>query len=176
MHSAGMDGTSFVQSPFTLVTSIVAPAMLTNASTVLAMSTINRLLRTRDRMASLYNKSETETLTDTESTHLVEQVNRVERQAMHLLKAMRAIYVALGAFAAATLVTLFGAVTEHLHAATSAKALTEVGIALGTVGVCGLTKGSVNLFRATQISIINISEEAEMIRARQARRLQDQAR
>ena len=77
MHSAGMDGTSFVQSPFTLVTSIVAPAMLTNASTVLAMSTINRLLRTRDRMASLYDKSEKQALTDAESTHLVEQVNRV---------------------------------------------------------------------------------------------------
>jgi hypothetical protein len=153
------------------VTSIVAPAMLTNASSVLAMSTINRLLRTRERMASLYDKSETQELPDAESTHLVDQVDRVERQAMLLLGSMRAIYVALGAFAAATLVTLFGAVTEHLHAATTSRVLTQIGMALGTLGVCALIAGSVNLFRATRISIINISEEAAMIRARQAKRV-----
>ena len=119
-----MDGATFAQSPFTVVTAIVAPAMLTNASSVLAMSTINRLLRARERMASLHEKSETQELTDAESNHLVDQVNRVERQAMLLLDSMRAIYVALGAFAAATLVTLFGAVTEHLHAATTSRVLT----------------------------------------------------
>jgi len=32
------------------LTMIVAPAMLTNASCVLALSTINRMLRTRERM------------------------------------------------------------------------------------------------------------------------------
>jgi hypothetical protein len=84
---------------------------------------------------------------------------------------MRAIYVALGAFSAATLVTLFGAVSEHLHAGAWTRLLTQTGISLGTVGVSGLILGSVNLFRATRISIINISEEAAMIRARQAARL-----
>ena len=101
------------QSPFAVVTFIVAPALLTNASSVLAMSTTNRMLRTRDRMSELYARSETGGLTDHESAHLITQVERVERQAMFLLVGLRAIYVALGAFAAATLVTLLAAVIEQ---------------------------------------------------------------
>ncbi len=46
-----MDGNILSQSPFAVVAFIVAPAMLTNASSVLAMSSINRMLRTRDRMS-----------------------------------------------------------------------------------------------------------------------------
>src|SRR6476660_3196790 len=99
-----MDSASLSQSPFAVVTFIVAPAMLTNASSVLAMSTINRMLRTRERMSSLFAKSEAGGLTDQESEYLVVQTDRAERQALLLLRGLRAIYVALGAFAAATLV------------------------------------------------------------------------
>ena len=41
-----------LHSPFAVLTFIVAPAILTNATSVLAMSTINRMLRTRERMSS----------------------------------------------------------------------------------------------------------------------------
>jgi len=53
-----METLSLSQSPFAVVTFIAAPALLTNASSVLAMSTINRMLRTRDRMRELYLQSE----------------------------------------------------------------------------------------------------------------------
>ncbi len=45
-----------------------------------------------------------------------------------------------------------------------------MGLALGFVGVGGLVFGSFNLFRATQLSLINIREEAALIRKRQAQR------
>src|SRR6267378_3001490 len=96
------------QNPFAVLTFIVAPAILTNAASVLAMSTINRMLRTRERMQQLF--AESEAGSDSRGARFVEQVNRVERQAVLLLSAMRFIYVALGAFAAAALVTLLGAV------------------------------------------------------------------
>ena len=86
--------------------------ILTNATSVLAMSTINRLLRTRDRMHELY--AESEGATQFRGTAYVEQVNRVESQAMLLLRALRWIYVSLGAFAAASLVTLLGAVSGQM--------------------------------------------------------------
>lgn len=66
-----MEPVELIQSPFSLLTFIVAPALLTNATCVLALSTINRMLR-----------------------------------------APHSIYVALGAFAGATLVTLLGAGEE----------------------------------------------------------------
>jgi hypothetical protein len=42
-----------------------------------------------------------------------------------------------------------------------------VGLLLGFAGVGGLIGGCVNLFHATQLSLINIREEAATIRARQ---------
>jgi hypothetical protein len=104
-----MESTSLTQSPFAALTFIAAPALLTNASSVLALSTINRMLRTRDRMQELFAKSEAGGQSRPEAARLIEQVNRVERQATLLLRALHSIYVALAAFACSTLVTLLGA-------------------------------------------------------------------
>src|SRR5688572_11204630 len=94
------------QSPLAALTMIAGPAILTNATSTLAQSTLNRMFRTRDRMNELFAKSEAGNLPETEVVFLLEQVNRVERQAELYLRALHAIYVALGAFAAATLITL----------------------------------------------------------------------
>ena len=163
-----MEPVPFTQSPFAVVTFIAAPALLTNASSVLAMSTINRMLRTRDRMRDLFAKSEAGGLSEAEAARLIEQVDRVEKQAVLLLRALRSIYVALGAFSGATLTTLLGAGLAHFQGAWLG-ALAALGLVLGFVGVGGLVFGSFNLFRATQISLINIREEAALIRKRQAR-------
>src|SRR6266849_5625182 len=101
-----MDAGSLVQSPFAALTFVAAPALLTNASSVLALSTINRMLRTRDRMHELFTRSEAGGQSEVESARLVQQVNRVERQATLLLRALHSIYLSLAAFASATLVTL----------------------------------------------------------------------
>jgi hypothetical protein len=165
-----MEQVTLTQSPFAVLTFIAAPALLTNASSVLALSTINRMLRTRDRMSELFAKSERGGHSDTESARLVEQVNRVEQQALLLLRALRSIYVALGAFAAATLVTLLGASLAPFQGALWFRLLTGLGLVLGFVGVGGLVFGSANLFQATQLSLINIREEAGLIRERQSQR------
>jgi hypothetical protein len=152
------------QSPFAVLTFIAAPAILTNATSVLAMSTINRLLRTRDRMHQLFAESE-------DPSHLrgpkfMEQVGRVEKQAVYLLSAMRSIYVALGAFAAAAFVTLLGAVLNRADFGILIRILVGASLFLGFLGVGGLVWGCIHLFRATQLSLLNIQEEAEVIRAR----------
>ncbi|HMJ91316.1 MAG TPA: DUF2721 domain-containing protein [Candidatus Acidoferrum sp.] len=149
-----------------MLTFIVAPAILTNATSVLAMSTINRMLRTRERMQQLYAASEGN---DTfRGDRFINQVNRVEMQAVLLLGAMRFIYVSLGAFAAAALVTLLGAVLSHIQPAVVTRLIIGAGLFLGFVGVAGLVIGCLKLFRATRLSMFNIREEAELIRQRQA--------
>ena len=52
-----MEPTSLTHSPFAVLTFIVAPALLTNSSSVLALSTINRTLRTRERMHELFARN-----------------------------------------------------------------------------------------------------------------------
>lgn len=151
--------------PFAVLTFIAAPALLTNASCVLALSTINRLIRTRDSMHELLKESETGG--QPQRADFIAHVNRVERQALVLLQALRFIYVGLGAFVSATLVTLLGAVAGQLGSELALRMVVGAGLVLGFVGVAGLVGGCVNLFQATQISLLNIRGEAEAIRARQ---------
>lgn len=161
-----MDSTPlFSQSPFAILTFIVAPAMLTNTSSVLAMSTINRMLKTRDRMHELYVQSQSSTLSPDEAKRISKVVNRVEKQAVRLLDALRATYVALASFAGATLVTLLGAALSHFQQAFWFRILVVTGLALGGVGVLGLIYGSASLFQATRLSLLNIREEAFSVRA-----------
>jgi Protein of unknown function (DUF2721) len=149
------------------LTLIVAPALLTNATSVLVLSTTTRMLRTRDSMTELLAQSQTaqsqkHALHEQEAARMVEHVNRVEAQASLLLNALHATYLALGAFAAATLITLVGAALAPFQ---GVQWLAFLGLALGTVGVGCLIAGSLRLFEATQLSLINIREEAKLIRA-----------
>src|SRR5439155_11725687 len=109
------------------------------ATSVLAMSTINRMLRTRERMSELYRESEAGDRVN--RGNFMAQVNRVERQALLLLKAMRWIYLALGAFAAASLVTLLGALSGQLGNEVLVRVIIGAGLLLGFTGVAGLVGG-----------------------------------
>lgn len=157
-------------SPFTVLTFIAAPALLTNATSVLAMSTTTRMLRTRDAMAQLLRRSEGHNLTGEDADRMVAQVNRTEKQAGLLLGALGAIYLALGSFSGATLVTLIGAAMAEFG---FKPYLAYVGVGLGAFGVVFVIIGSLRLFQATQLSIANIHEEAKLIRTRYAHNLSE---
>ena len=157
--------TLLTQNPFAVLTFIVAPAILTNATSVLAMSTINRMLRTRERMHQMF--AESEGSASNCGAQFLAQVNRVEKQAVLLLTALRWIYVAAGAFAAASLVTLLGAGAGQMGSEILLHIIVGAGLLLGVAGVGGLIGGCWHLFKATELSLVNIREEAELIRARQ---------
>jgi hypothetical protein len=159
-----MGNNLLTQSPFAVLTFIAAPAILTNAASVLAMSTINRMLRTRERMHQLFKESE-DGATAREA-RFAGQVARVEQQGLFLLRALHWIYVSIGSFAAASLVTLIGAGVGQLGSDFLMRVIVGLGLLLGISGVSGLIGGCVNLFKATQLSLVNIREEAELIRAR----------
>jgi hypothetical protein len=159
-----MDSSFLTQNPFAALTFIAAPAVLTNATSVLAMSTVNRLLRTRDRMHEMFRESEV--AERIHSAKFIEQVNRIERQASLLLRALYWIYMALGSFAAASLVTLLGTLASQWESEIVIRIVIGVGLLLGLAGVAGLISSCANLFQATQLSLVNIREEAELIRAR----------
>lgn len=165
-----MQTTEFMQSPFAVLSLIAAPAILTNAASTLAQSTINRMLRSRDRMSDLLARSGSDDLPDAAKDGLLRQVDRVERQAILLLRALRSIYVALGAFAAATLITLLAEGLAPLWGALWFRSAAGFGIALGLVGVSALVLGSVKLFEATRMSLDNIRAEAALIRQGKPRR------
>ncbi len=142
---------------------IAAPALLTNATCVLAMGTVNRMLRTRDRMHELFLEARKNS--EPASEHTLSQTNRVERQAFFLLQALAAIYVALGAFAGGTLMTLLGGSLSTLLQIHFQHFIVLAGVALVFVGVLSLIFGSARLFQATRSSLSSLHAEAEIIRA-----------
>ena len=158
-----MIGPDSAHSPFEAFSLIAAPALLTNATCVLAMGTVNRMLRTRDRMHELFMEARKNP--ESVTPHMLAQTQRVERQAVLLLQALAATYVALAAFAGGTLMTLIGGSLSTLVEARFQQILVLVGVALVFVGVGGLVFGSIRLFQATRLSISNLRAEAEVIRA-----------
>jgi hypothetical protein len=161
-----VDPNSLTQSPFAALTFVAAPALLTNASSVLALSTINRMLRTRERMHELFKDSEVDAKNERERLQLTAVTDRVEKQATLLLTALHSVYLALAAFSSATLVTLLGAGFAAFHGEIWVHALAAVGLLLGFFGVGGLVMGCANLFHATQLSLVNIRDEAAAVRER----------
>jgi len=123
-------------------------------------------------MKELFSQSEKSGFSESEGKWFMAQVERVEKQGVMLLSGLRAIYVALGAFAGATLVTLLGAALFSLQEALWFRLLAALGLALGFVGVGGLIFGTANLFHATQLSMTSIREEAGLIRKRQTKKIQ----
>jgi hypothetical protein len=155
------------QNPFAVLTFIVAPAILTNATSMLAMSTINRMLRTRDRMHELYVESAK--APGEQHPYFLNQVSQLEVQAVTLLTALRWIYLALGSFATASLVTLVGAVAAELGSEVLMIMVVVMGLLLGIAGVSGIVGGCVCLLKATHVSLQYLQQEAALIRERQAK-------
>jgi hypothetical protein len=153
--------------PFALLSLIAAPAVLTNAASVLALSTSNRFLRASERMRALSTRTEDPTLAPDTRALLLRQADRTERQALFLLKGLRAAYVALGSFASASLISILGAGLAGSALHVGFHALGALALAVGCVGAGGLVAACLKLFQATQLSMSNMSEEAALIRARE---------
>jgi hypothetical protein len=163
-----------VQNPFAALSLIVAPAILTNACSVLAMSTSNRLARAVDRARDLARQLEAEadapTHTgpdaDREHARRLDEMTATEHRAVMLLHVLQSFYIGLGGFASATLVSLLGAVMATFGRGVIVLSLEGAGVLAGIVGVAALVRGSVLLIRETSIAVRVISERAASVRAR----------
>lgn len=161
---------TLMTNPFAALSFIAAPAVLTNAASVLAMSTSNRFLRASDRMRQLADRLDRGVDTEATLTMFRVQVGRVEKQAVLLLHGLVGAYIALGSFAGASLVSIFGAILGTASMVFGAHVAVILALVFGFAGVCGLGYSSVNLFRATRLSMMNIVEEAALIRDRHEHR------
>src|SRR5262245_45787186 len=102
--------------PFAAFSLIVAPAILTNASSVLAMSTSNRLARAVDRARDLARQLEAMEAADLSATdshdsfeRRLQELTATEQRTTMLLRVLQSFYLALAGFASSTLAALLGA-------------------------------------------------------------------
>jgi hypothetical protein len=157
--------------PFAALSLIVAPAVLTNASSVLVLSTSNRLARAVDRARSLATHLESPSKADESLIALrFREMDSAERRALLLLSALRFFYASIGAFATAALTSLIGAALLSTPVEVIPATLEVIAVAAGFVGVLGLVLGCVLLLRETRIAVRVVSDEATHLRNTLAQR------
>ena len=155
--------------PFTALTLIAAPAILTNASSVLAMSTSNRLARAVDRARDLTRQLETaEDLTTPTARRQLRDLAAAEDRSLLLVRALRSAYVALSGFATAALVSLLGAVLLAFLPRAVGQTIEVASVVAGIVAVGGIVNAAQLLVRETRIAVERLSDRAEHVRERAA--------
>ena len=156
--------------PFAALSLIVAPAVLTNASSILVLSTSNRLARAVDRARTLAAHLESPGRADERLTGLrFKEMDSAVRRALLLLSALRFFYASIGAFATAALTSLVGAALLNTPVEVLPATLEGVAVVAGLIGVMGLVLGCVLLLRETRIAVRVVSEEATHLRNSLAR-------
>ena len=150
--------------PFAALSLIVAPAILTNACAVLAMSTSNRLARAVDRARELLRQVEANADGEKRSRSMRDLVITQDRAVM-LLRVLRSFYVALAGFALATLVSLIGAAAAAAGPRPIVIGFELLGLAAGVIGVSALMHGAVVLVRETRIAVAHLQTRVAQARA-----------
>ncbi len=107
---AGIYMALLTENPFAALTIIVAPAILTNASSVLCLGTANRLARVVDRTRVVSAELARVAPNATSCVVCRRQLEALRARWTLVLRALKLFYMSVGSFAAATLISLFGAV------------------------------------------------------------------
>src|SRR5271154_2662018 len=108
-----MEYTTVGADPFSILTVVVAPAVLTNASSVLALGTNNRLARVADRTHVL--TAELAKLEPGARDHAVSaaELAALQTRAQLLLRALGCFYLGLGLFASSALISIAGSIVVY---------------------------------------------------------------
>jgi hypothetical protein len=149
--------------PFSVLSFIVAPAVLTNASAVLTLSTSNRLARAVDRARELTTELEhSEGKTDPTCHAKLRELEAAQQRMLMLIRALKFFYVALGSFAGTALLSLIGALlTPALPSLTLFGEV--VAVTVGSVAVGALVQGALLLVRETSVAVEVMEERARRI-------------
>ena len=157
-----MFATPLAESPFAILTAIVAPAVLTNACSVLALGTSNRVARVVDRTravtAELGNTGEDREL----RTQLGHQLSILRVRARLLVSALRLAYLALGGFAFSALISVVGGALSFFGFAPGYRTAAIIGLIIGVVSVGALSTACAYMVRETTMAIDNLEEEAQL--------------
>ncbi len=158
--------TPITETPFAVLTLIAAPAVFTNASSVLTLGTGNRLARVVDRTRVIARQLEAGTANEDDAHLWVRHLDRLERRGALLLRAIRAFYAAIGAFAAASLVALLGASLGASNYRLPLQAVAWMSFAFGAVGFIAQVIGCVFLVSETRLALQSMTEEAQLAKSR----------
>ena len=150
---------------FALLTLIVAPAVLTNASSVLALNTANRFGRVVERVRQLGEEIECNPNDAGLQSARLRHLERLQRRAAMLLHAQTCIYAALGLFVTTALLSILGGSLGQGHPG-EYRVAGAGGLIVGTSAAVSLVAGCFLLVKETRLAVVSLSEEAAFLDAR----------
>jgi hypothetical protein len=146
--------------PFSILTVVVAPAVLTNASSVLALGTNNRLARVADRTHAVTARlAKLEPGRDHEVS--AAELAALQTRAQLLLQALRCFYLGLGLFASSALISIAGSIVVYYGWPSAFLIAAGIGAASGASAVIALVCGCVLMIRETQLAVRGLAYEAK---------------
>lgn len=153
------------ESAFAMLSFLAGPAILTNASTVLALGTANRLARTADRARTAASAILTsETPTDPKLAVPQAEFSTAARRTWLLVRALSRFYLAAGLFAAATCIALLGAILDYLKITALGPVIQVTSLLTVMAGVGGLVHGALILVRETHVAIGVVEQQQNAVR------------
>ncbi|HMN39898.1 MAG TPA: DUF2721 domain-containing protein [Phycisphaerales bacterium] len=144
---------------FAALSFLAAPAILTNASTVLALGTSNRLARASDRAKMAATAIVSSTTNDPIVQFQQADFQHSTRRATLLIRALRRFYLAAACFAAGTCVALVGAFAGYFNIHSLDHVAQAAMIGAAVLGVGGLVHGSLILLRETRLAINSLDAQ-----------------
>jgi hypothetical protein len=150
-------GTMIAPDPFSVLSFVAAPAVLTNASSVLALGTNNRLARVADRAHAV--TAQVAGSSDREGS--AAELGVLQVRAQLLLRALRFFYLGLGLFASSALISIAGSIVVSYGWPSAFQAAAGVGVLCGASAVIALVCGSVQMIRETQLAVKSLDSPAQ---------------
>jgi hypothetical protein len=148
--------------PFAILTAVVAPAILTNACSVLALGTANRIARVVDRSRVVMKGQAEANKKSRGFAGYARQLDMLRVRGRMLLKALSLFYTALGMFAATALTAIVGSALVAYDFPIAFHVAAVFGFLVGAVGVVGLVVACALMVRETHLAVRTVQEEHEL--------------
>jgi hypothetical protein len=149
--------------PFAALSFIAGPALMTNASSLLLLGTINRYARALDRARLLAAQvaREEAAADETERVLLRRQLHGAQRRVRMVVRSLTAFYTAIGAFGIGTLSYLLGATV--LSNIDTGGWSSHVMMGATTLGVICLIVGTASLVLESHLSYGILRDEERLV-------------
>lgn len=143
---------------FTVLTLIAAPAILTNASSVLALNTANRFGRVVDRSRVVAAGLRGFAPESRDYALWQRQLGRLKARAELLIRAQTGLYFSIGAFVATALTAVCGAVLTE-RALSAAALFGGAALTLGVLATGALITACVHIVQETRIALTGLRDD-----------------
>ena len=145
--------------PFVVLSYVSGPALLTNATSLLLLSTTNRFARSIDRsryLTALLGRPSPEAILEVEA----DELRTVGRRIRLIGLAISGFYLAAAMFALATVTSILGAVLAQSAGGPVLDLLVAFAVFLGGVGFAAFVTAAFSLVVETRITMGSLAKES----------------